>query len=467
MVETTKKKMAIVVIHGIGEQKPFETLDAFALGLRTEYQNMINSQISLEHNIIWCKDWGESYISLVPKDSANYRQIDVIEYYWSHMTQRKITSPQIMQWISKVTRNAMAYYKKYPTEYSDKLLFVQDNELNRSEYFAQTLGLEGWYKKVFKVLLFLIDHIWLWKLYKSIGSSLLDVTENIPFLGVIKKIIGWLSKLPKLIVKLASKPIVDYIGDIALYCTSDLKSEHYDTRIQILDSATNKVKWLAICKETDNGKETEKDRFDEILVCGHSLGSVVAHNVINRLDQEMLCGTEIPISKSSKFKGIVTFGSPLDKVAFFFDEHVDEKKQPIRHAVISDLQGFRRKDTGCAFIGEGFDQAVNVKNNTSKGPLSQIPWLNFWMEEDKISGPLERYSIKKDNNAVLEFSRDHKWLPIPDDEKLSLTKKVLSKLTPGLSNCVESHNEYWKTKGFYTRIINQFILDGNTTKENK
>lgn len=61
MTEETKKKMAIVVIHGIGEQQPFEALGKFANKFQEEYRTK-RSEVTLEHNLVWFENCGESCI---------------------------------------------------------------------------------------------------------------------------------------------------------------------------------------------------------------------------------------------------------------------------------------------------------------------------------------------------------------------------------------------------------------------
>jgi hypothetical protein len=137
------KKMAIVVIHGIGEQNPFETLDAFAQGLEKEYRSK-GVNVTLKHDLFWFGDWGESCISLIPEDTK-YKQIDIFEYYWSHMTQRKITPSEVTDWIFQVARGAKAHYKKHPADYSDNNdLFTKDGELKMSEYLSRIVSMGGY-----------------------------------------------------------------------------------------------------------------------------------------------------------------------------------------------------------------------------------------------------------------------------------------------------------------------------------
>jgi|GEM_PF-4941714 len=335
IISTTQKKMAIVVIHGIGEQKPFETLDSFVKKFAEEY-NFKRSKVTLKHNLVWFENWGESCISLIPEDKT-YKQIDVLEYYWSHMTQRKITMSEVTDWVLNVARGGSKFhlYQDQQVDIShrdDDALFNDYGELKISEYLASILCISGWSKPLFKLLFGCKETI---PFLRNLKPAFEGV-ETIPVLGLVTKGFGLAGRLLK---PLFSRIMVDYIGDIALYCTTDVKSEYFETRKKILDTAVDKIKLLALNKD-----------YDEILLCGHSLGSVIAYDVIDRLNILMNKTEVIEKDKDNtimpehapKFRGIITFGSPLDKVAFFFNEYIDQNKQPIRHEIVSQLHTFRR-----------------------------------------------------------------------------------------------------------------------------
>ncbi len=98
---------------------------------------------------------------------------------------------------------------------------------------------------------------------------------------------------------------------------------------------------------------------------------------------------------SIKINGLVTFGSPLDKIAFFFREHTP-KKQYIRRQILAHFHGFKSKDLNL--------QKNEVKvENPIKPFLDHVRWVNFWDKKDPVSGQLDfykdvenfQYSMKK------------------------------------------------------------------------
>ena len=74
-------------------------------------------------------------------------------------------------------------------------------------------------------------------------------------------------------------------------------------------------------------------QFDQVVLSGHSLGSVIAYDTVNELLSRVWATQELSRTGADaaqtltrtdleKLRGLVTFGSPLDKVCYFYREHV-------------------------------------------------------------------------------------------------------------------------------------------------
>jgi len=50
--EWVTKDTAILVVHGIGNQFPLETIDEFGRGLVAQYQALFPGEISLSHHVV-------------------------------------------------------------------------------------------------------------------------------------------------------------------------------------------------------------------------------------------------------------------------------------------------------------------------------------------------------------------------------------------------------------------------------
>lgn len=90
---------------------------------------------------------------------------------------------------------------------------------------------------------------------------------------------------------------------------------------------------------------------------------------------------------------MVTFGSPLDKIAFFFREHTPDS-QYIRRQILSHLHGFKGRDLI-------LQQEARSVRNPIRRYLDHVRWLNFWDPQDPISGHLDFYEIPEQDNIQL------------------------------------------------------------------
>lgn len=389
--ELIPAKTAILVIHGIGEQKPFETLDAFVRPLATAYSELSGGPVRLEHDLAWIQSWGESHVTLTP-ESGRHPVLDVFEYYWSHLTQRRITAAEVISWLVSVARGAQAFYGRrgqdIPAgEKRDDRLFRADGEFDHLEYLIRLISLGG-----------------LLKPFYSLATKLIGA---LPFLKAFKGVAGAIANV---LAPLLYRELVDYLGDVALYCSTDVKSEYYAVRKAILDGAVEKAKWLAASGD-----------YDRVFFCGHSLGSVIAYDVMDRLN--LLMSHDAGLRQHAhKIAGLATFGSPLDKIAFFFDERIDAAKEPLRHAIVSQLHGFGRKN-------------IDLTLPTSlQWHFGGLPWLNFWTPADIISGRLDVY--KDVSNIKMDFSGRFQGKPLS-----------------GIKLFLFSHLMYWQSPEMFAEIV--------------
>jgi hypothetical protein len=109
--------------------------------------------------------------------------------------------------------------------------------------------------------------------------------------------------------------------------------------------------------------------YDKIAVVGHSLGSVIAYDTLNALlNAEKLSLTELKIASRTCL--LETFGSPLDKIAFFFNvqgneaSHIREQLAAAAQPLITSYEDFRR-----------------------------FPWINVYSPNDIVSGKVELYDL--------------------------------------------------------------------------
>lgn len=377
------KKVAILVVHGIGEQEPFETLDAFSNTFLTRFETSIRDKvgevaINKEHVLKNFAGRTESCVS-VNIDNSDIPEIDIFEYYWAHMTERQISFGEIWSWLLTVSKGAKSFYDRQHKgqlgEVNDSL-FNEDKEFHNYRYLIRMLSMVGFFQRL---QIFSFSHIR--KAFLSFGKGIFEPLQ---------------------------KSVVDSFGDVVLYTTIDEKSKYYRIRNEILAGAAAKVLGLI-----------ERDEYDEVLLVGHSLGTVIVYDTLARINKQMNVDLTLK-NKAIKIKGLVTFGSPLDKIAFFFDEKINREKQPVRYAITSQLHGFKR---------------VNVDTETLACRIqecfSHVKWFNFWSKRDPVSGHLDVYLDLE--NIEMDFS----------------------KLT---TNPIRTHSLYWESEDMYKKIIEEFHL---------
>lgn len=370
-----RNRIAIIVIHGIGEQVPFETLDAFA----TNFLKHLG-EVKLRHEIVTRKgtsgvEWQESFVRI---DRSNENPIDVHEYYWAYMTEDKIPISDVINWAEKTLEQTGKFYKQ------NEQLMEKYKERRGNKSFPMSAVLR--WLHVAAIIFPLLDFL------SAVFMPLSQQWIAGP-LQKLKKKFGWI--------------VTGYIGDVAIYTTMDHKSKYYAIRQEILNESQTLVEEIL----NDN-------RYDRVILAGHSLGSVIAYDTLNRINIKVNMRGEdaVPIDKLA---GLITFGSPLDKIAFFFREPT-KKDQYIRRQILAHLHSFKSKPLDTQKDAMKLHDPIHPK-------LDFIPWVNYWARNDPISGHLDFYAL--DENVELRI--DEPW---------------------GVA-----HTGYWSSEKFYADIVDRFV----------
>jgi hypothetical protein len=228
------------------------------------------------------------------------------------------------------------------------------------------------------------------------------------------------------LLNLLRRVLVDYVGDVAVYVTADAKQASYEARTAILQASTRALTLLL-------------RRHDRVVIMGHSLGSVIAYDTINELLARVWAAPDgtlpppvepIGIAELAKIDGLVTFGSPLDKVYYFFREHV-ASDQAVRAQILSFLYSFRRGYSGRNYGDYKFTydeppQGADPSAFPDLGPAFR--WLNVWSPMDPVSGPLRFYRL-----ADADRVRRWYWL------------------------WGFAHLAYWNDRGLYEAVAERFL----------
>jgi len=508
-------KAAFLVIHGIGQQHPFETLDGFVRGLHQALLRKTGRPWTIRHDLLNFNGSTESRLYLSSgKTEGNKKEeagaFDLYEVCWAPLTQRQISYPQVLRFLQSAALSPLRYF-------ATNLEFLSEEKKagRRTHSTAWLIGRELLrigliYLPVFFLIIalgaFLSDvsqyqdlvstlatslrealpkggvawtlfyaELLLWILLFVTGKSLWDLTKHPASKSINRRAeLKWRKALAIFFVLFALlligkvgiegsslRPLVthasrslrigvvalllfawtkgvlvDFIGDITIYVNMDENSEFFKTRNAILGEAADKLRWILRQKQ-----------YEQVFVAGHSLGSVVAHNAINKLlleaDQAGNDSSELTWKETAKIKLLVTFGSPLDKVYYFFRTHV-QSDQAIRAQILSDRYPFARRHSRPSHAAGRIKETSWVREYGDltfvdpPSPLLLYPdqkmaspsfsWLNFWYPTDPVSGHLNFY----------------------DPERLQNVK-----LDSPLRRFGRAHLDYWSDPDFYNKILEE------------
>lgn len=211
------------------------------------------------------------------------------------------------------------------------------------------------------------------------------------------------------ISKLVRDLIVEYPGDVAIYVTSNKLDRFDEIRDKIKQVALDSLMPLYSAYNVDSKGNATSFLYSKVAIVGHSLGSVVAYDTLNKLLtlDELLKNWFRVAQRTAIFE---TFGSPLDKTAFFFS--------------------FQGKDTF----------KIREQLAASKQPLIEsyrfrkFPWINVLSSSDIISGELKFYDVPDK--------------PAPPDA-------VKNFIDPAAIVPLIAHVEYWKNRTVWDKLLGE------------
>lgn len=155
-------RVAVLVIHGMGSQKPYETLDEFARGIEANltppaagaYHHELRFR-QFENDPAHQQDaWTQAYVRLTPTDppaaaaASHPALIDVSEYYWAPIINDRVSALQSLRFLLRSAFSPFQYLRAnalmidWASQESPWLVIVR--ELARSCFiFAPFIALFG------------------------------------------------------------------------------------------------------------------------------------------------------------------------------------------------------------------------------------------------------------------------------------------------------------------------------------
>ncbi len=209
---------------------------------------------------------------------------------------------------------------------------------------------------------------------------------KIKFDGLYSTFPGWVSRpfwvwpLLFLLSSLVRQLMIEYVGDVAAYITANKLDRFSEIRKKIKKIALDSARAVYLAQE--NGEFV----YEKVAVVGHSLGSVIAYDTLNALlNTEAHSAADLKIAERTCL--FETFGSPLDKIAFFFTIQgtdtfqIREQLAAAVQPLISDYTRFR-----------------------------QFRWINVYSPNDIVSGKVKLYDLPSAGRpaAVRRLIRHHR-----------------------------------------------------------
>ena len=197
--------------------------------------------------------------------------------------------------------------------------------------------------------------------------------------------------------------LVQFVGDVAIYVMPYKVDAFNDLRKEIKE-AVYKVAHAVYALKDQSGTQPA---YDHVIVLGHSLGSVIAYDALNRLiHEDSVAEAADALHIVDRTPLFLTFGSPLDKTAFIFGAQghgTTEARESLAASVQPLIQSYENRPEN---------------------------WINIYSPWDIISGYLDLYDL-------------------PDATD---SKKVKNLKDPEATTLLMAHTEYWNN-GLLVRTL--------------
>jgi hypothetical protein len=221
-----RDRQAIILVHGIGEQRPGQML--------REFMKNVFDKDAGEHYYIkpdYVSSLFEMRIATVPRGGSLRPTTDVYELYWAH-TIRDTTLPQVYIWMLRLI---CSEWSKIPVALRGLVVFVRIL-LPVLAVTAFIVALSGIPAKVM-----------------VIGGGLFIILAAL---------------LPVALKAFGNRYIVNYAGDAARYL--EPRAYNISRRQEIREAGVKLINDLH-----------KKGRYSRMVVYGHSLGSVIAYDILS------------------------------------------------------------------------------------------------------------------------------------------------------------------------------------------
>jgi hypothetical protein len=403
------RQVAFLVTHGMGQQVPFETLSALGQALITEHAKRspdptgdagIHAEV---RRVILTSSANAPELSRVEvafeNESGEKADVHIYESYWAPFTEGQISFVQTVSFLYSAAWNGIktcvlsarrkeAKQKEAagsqegvqgltgqgsPATRFDRWIFgdFYDMPIKRHTFLELTAA-------VFFLSLLLVPALLLFTpLGLSTGKWLFHSYEDryleSPFIVQIGTAL--IAAVLFAFAWIVRYGVVEFVGDVAIYVSSYKVSRFDAIRDKILEEVCSVARQIYSAGISDR----THTRYDDIVIVGHSLGSVISYDVLNSCinwDQVECKFHRRVVERTTR---LITFGSPLDKTAFLFRTQVSSARN-LREALAARQQPL-------------------ILDYDKFRPLGTFRWINIYAPADIISGRLAYYDVPDGSNV--------------------------------------------------------------------
>lgn len=341
---TEGHNLAVLVIHGIGQQNPYETLDSFARGLFRHFNGFPGCAPYLQPERVLTEEGVRTivHIGFRRPNPWNLRRVTLHELYWAPMTQDQVTYWESLRWLIRADLNPLSRLSTNLQEFASvakdksigRLLGIFLREVARAallfvplalllgwlftwlseppspqlllEYAKQVLRSAPWWA-LGSVAVSLVMATWLlfyaltssWTAWRRPDASIEKIAERAWILGawllgLAFVALCWLlfNSFPEIAAALGAIGSKRQVAAVlvALFGAAIAKRVLVDFMgdIAVYVTADEKSKNFAArsailkmaCR--DLSRILTNAEYSKVILAGHSLGSVIAYDAINK-----------------------------------------------------------------------------------------------------------------------------------------------------------------------------------------
>ncbi|MGH7626952.1 MAG: hypothetical protein ACREOJ_16750 [Gemmatimonadaceae bacterium] len=352
---------AVIVCHGMGQQVEFETLSlvADAVWRRQSAEPLADAPVRVRY-VAFDDQWHPRVEMTLGTPDGRTREVHFYEAYWAPLTEGRVRLGRVLAFLASALVRGVRYVVRGSF---DRWMFGarQPFALPRRTLLPLVTAGAVFVAVMASGVLFAVFA--LRQLLALGGIGALDVRDAPPVT---------LAALAAGLMTFAALRwcLVQSVGDVCAYISAHEASQFADIRRRIRAMA----RMLARNVYGSRVPGRSAHEYADVVIVGHSLGSVIAYDMLNDvINRDLLLasipGGAAPMNVVERTALLLTIGSPLDKTAFLFRTQKDDA--PVRETLAAAVQ----------------PMIVSYANRPRR-------WINIWSRRDWVSGPLDFYDAR-------------------------------------------------------------------------